>query len=389
MTTLTPKYYQGSANSVNRPIQQKFQETVSVLDFGADSTGATDSYSAFVAAWNNIKNTGGILLIPRGNYLLNTTWTIDVQQNECFISAYGATITNGTAVTGYAIVITGGGNYGQCVIEGIAIDHSTNITATGGIELLNTSYPKVIRNQIRGNTLITSYTAIRAADSFWAIIYNNTIFSYGTSIEIYGESNTLRIEKNQINNGINGVIFKPNGTTVPNAVKIIDNDFQSNTYSINILTDSSYYVPDGVIISFNRVEATTAFISFSGSSASQQGPQPLLSTNNYLIYGNVTNYLLNPNNQTVNILESHYYPVIPGLVNSIGGPSNFNIRTSDTGCNLQVQDHNGSSSWSEGHFVFGNTYNPQHLWVDSNGSLRIKNGAPTSDFDGTVVGTQT
>lgn len=30
-----------------------------------------------------------------------------------------------------------------------------------------------------------------------------------------------------------------------------------------------------------------------------------------------------------------------------------------------------------------------YLWVDSTGALRIKNGAPTSDTDGTVVGTQT
>jgi hypothetical protein len=29
------------------------------------------------------------------------------------------------------------------------------------------------------------------------------------------------------------------------------------------------------------------------------------------------------------------------------------------------------------------------LWVDSSGRLRIKNGAPTSDTDGVVVGTQT
>lgn len=29
-----------------------------------------------------------------------------------------------------------------------------------------------------------------------------------------------------------------------------------------------------------------------------------------------------------------------------------------------------------------------YLWVDATGDLRIKSGAPTSDTDGTVVGTQ-
>ena len=29
-----------------------------------------------------------------------------------------------------------------------------------------------------------------------------------------------------------------------------------------------------------------------------------------------------------------------------------------------------------------------HLWVDATGDLRIKNSAPVSDLDGTVIGTQ-
>lgn len=44
-----------------------------------------------------------------------------------------------------------------------------------------------------------------------------------------------------------------------------------------------------------------------------------------------------------------------------------------------------NQSWSGPSFSLG-AYN---LWVDSTGKLRIKNGAPTSDTDGTVVGTQT
>ena len=40
--------------------------------------------------------------------------------------------------------------------------------------------------------------------------------------------------------------------------------------------------------------------------------------------------------------------------------------------------------WNNGHLRLGN----YRIWVDSTGDLRIKNGAPTSDTDGTVVGTQ-
>ena len=45
-----------------------------------------------------------------------------------------------------------------------------------------------------------------------------------------------------------------------------------------------------------------------------------------------------------------------------------------------------ASNWDfGGKLQLGNYY----LWVDSSGRLRIKNGVPTSDTDGTVVGTQT
>ena len=44
----------------------------------------------------------------------------------------------------------------------------------------------------------------------------------------------------------------------------------------------------------------------------------------------------------------------------------------------------GDGLWNGGHFLMGN----YHLWIDTSGRLRIKNGTPTSATDGTVVGTQ-
>ena len=46
---------------------------------------------------------------------------------------------------------------------------------------------------------------------------------------------------------------------------------------------------------------------------------------------------------------------------------------------------NTTGGWNTGHLEIGQ----YHLWVDSTGDLRIKSSAPTSDTDGTVVGTQT
>ena len=44
----------------------------------------------------------------------------------------------------------------------------------------------------------------------------------------------------------------------------------------------------------------------------------------------------------------------------------------------------GDGAWNGGHLRL----EPYHIWVDSTGDLRIKSGAPGSDTDGTVVGTQ-
>jgi hypothetical protein len=44
-----------------------------------------------------------------------------------------------------------------------------------------------------------------------------------------------------------------------------------------------------------------------------------------------------------------------------------------------------SGAWNTGHMILG----AYHLWVDATGDLRIVSGAPASDTDGAVVGTQT
>jgi hypothetical protein len=49
-----------------------------------------------------------------------------------------------------------------------------------------------------------------------------------------------------------------------------------------------------------------------------------------------------------------------------------------------VRFRTASASWAYAPIQIGTYY----LWVDTTGDLRIKNGAPTSDTDGTVVGTQ-
>lgn len=66
MTTLIPKFEQTNSTT-NRAFNLKLQESISVLDFGADPTGATDSSTAIQAAVDS----GKAVYIPAGTYKCN------------------------------------------------------------------------------------------------------------------------------------------------------------------------------------------------------------------------------------------------------------------------------------------------------------------------------
>lgn len=77
MTTLIPKFdlQNGQltpAGAVNRPINEKLAEFVSVLDFGAIGDGVTDDSAAIQAALNS----ASALYFPVGNYFIGTTLTL-------------------------------------------------------------------------------------------------------------------------------------------------------------------------------------------------------------------------------------------------------------------------------------------------------------------------
>jgi len=81
-----PTSYYGSSNNVSytpagtgavtTTVQAKLRETVSVLDFGADPTGITDSYAAIQAALN----ANSSVYIPKGTYRITTELTLNSNQ---------------------------------------------------------------------------------------------------------------------------------------------------------------------------------------------------------------------------------------------------------------------------------------------------------------------
>lgn len=78
MTTLIPQFdlKDGGATptgAVNRPINEKLAEIVSVLDFGAVGDGTTDDAAAFNSAWT--ASNPKAVLVPAGTYKIIGTVT--------------------------------------------------------------------------------------------------------------------------------------------------------------------------------------------------------------------------------------------------------------------------------------------------------------------------
>lgn len=65
-------YDPAGTGAVATTVQAKLREIVSVLDFGADKTGVTDSTVAFQAAIDSLPTNGGTVYIPSGSYLIST-----------------------------------------------------------------------------------------------------------------------------------------------------------------------------------------------------------------------------------------------------------------------------------------------------------------------------
>jgi len=119
-------FLQAGSGAVTRTAQSKMRDTVSVLDFGADPTGATNSATAFT----NAIATGKLVLIPKGTYLRgSTTTTYATDQFLGILRVGDKTTTNSSdpqVIVARDVDSSIGGN-GHCFSD------SSNINRPGGI----------------------------------------------------------------------------------------------------------------------------------------------------------------------------------------------------------------------------------------------------------------
>jgi hypothetical protein len=136
MTTLIPKYDQGSTGAVNRPFNLKLAETISVKDFGAKGDGTTNDTTAIKAAITAAQSysSGSNIYFPAGNYLISSTLSISSSSVQLVGEGRGISRITSNFATGNIIEFNGVAYSG---VKQLSITSSIARTANAAIYIAN------------------------------------------------------------------------------------------------------------------------------------------------------------------------------------------------------------------------------------------------------------
>jgi hypothetical protein len=268
MTTLIPKFDLKNggatpAEAINRPINLKLAEMVSVKDFGAVGDGTTDDTTAIQAALNASTN----VYIPAGNYKITSTLIMQSlgATNQMVVikgAGFGSTTLSWAgSTTGYVITNTVRSFF---KIEDITFANTVASGSTIAIQSTGGFQDSTIRN-----CLFSGFQAgiqmgnIAGSDSFFTNIECNVFFNcyfgvwMGATPTGLLPCNSNWINKNSFNSCTYGIYCYQGGNTndfsyndfegTGNGIyllgydnTIINNHFELTGTNINILSGSYY-----------------------------------------------------------------------------------------------------------------------------------------------------
>jgi hypothetical protein len=264
MTTLIPQFDLKNGGStptgaVNLPINQKLQQFINVLDFGADPTGTTDSTTAIqnainyaMAATNGLPNT---VYLPAGTFKitanLNITKAIWIRGESKQTTTIS--IVSGTASTVFS-VYTGLGNTNQILGGGISdmiLECNSNCK---GIQLRATS-PYPITRMVFENLWVKDATqGIDSAGDTGNVFYFNIFRNINIA------NNTSSLNGFLMNGAAYNLVEQVESTGVPNG-GLGFNITQSGGAIRNLTTDGVSFIdiPGGTLdtMTCETIYATT------------------------------------------------------------------------------------------------------------------------------------
>ena len=167
MTTLIPKYDQGATGAVNRPINEKLDEILSVQDFGAVGDGTTDDTDAINAAITEATSLGKTLYFPAGSYLFSEklTFTCNVL-GESFPDVKLLASDAALSTTDYAVQVGGAGVSRRMSMQNIYLEGDNTTTAHNGLLFASQWFSNHSRIWVRG---FYGYAIKIAEESYWNI----------------------------------------------------------------------------------------------------------------------------------------------------------------------------------------------------------------------------
>jgi hypothetical protein len=323
-------FLQAGTGAQARTVQSKLRDVVSVLDFGADPTGATDSAAKVQAAIDTVETLGGALYFPPGKYLFQSQVTINrtyassggnfVGERNLIISGYGAEIRTTGAIT--AFDVRGGWlpNH-NCLIEGFTIYHRDNSQAVGGIRMIGAGLVTCREVSVVVSSLLPAgygafmFENVTPADPdtgcFWCLIDQCSIRPWSGSegfcdygVKIVGAANALTLRNNTFSGSDVHVIIAPHvgQTYTANSVNIDGNFFEGPVTSKGIrLTGAAVtYHISGARITNNRFEAIDTAVLLDGTGTTVQLPTYM--SGNYADTS-VTTYISNSLNIPMIVLD--------------------------------------------------------------------------------------
>ena len=244
-TAAQVSYNEGAAGAVTRTVESKLQESISILDFGADPTGATDSTTAIQNAINSVELENATLYIPTGVYIITSSLSI-TNVNGLTIIGDGPhasiirLVTTGQSISGITT--------GSSLVGGISVDKLT--LSNFRIEPSNT------------------YASFIPTSTFYGkngIELTNCQHWFLNNVDIwYFNGNGLQLDESYIGTAENCHIAGNNGWGIysgtssqganysSHATNIVFNEIQGNK-------TGGIYIngPTSPVVSFNTIETNT------------------------------------------------------------------------------------------------------------------------------------
>jgi hypothetical protein len=407
--------------ATTRTIQAKLRDTVSVKDFGAVGDGVADDTAAIQAA---IAAASQISFAAGGNYRITASILID---KTIFIDGNGATITADSSVL-EAVKIGSVTLVDRGCLRDIKIAKAaySGATENAGIALYNcvsTEFENVECRLFKYPWYLKPGTSQRVA--------------YCTFVNINGIGGLYNLYINPSSDGfanentfVGGRMFDTTDTTTHIYITAGGSAKPDHNKFLGVSVEGTgqqaiYCAGDDNYFEFPRTEGTwsVAPVVLAGdynmlittrydSDVSDTGTR-----NQYITYGAGTKFVTAANNKTTLTVSrlgantgSNPAVRINDTFSASGNSYGIEIRQgTDSSTSFAfkgVRDSDGlvrSSLSTDGIMTVAQQFNSEQFswvytplvlgtyrfWVDSSGRLRIKNGIPTSETDGTVVGTQT